>query len=269
MNNKISKVREYFKRDNFDFLIKNFFKYLDDNEIKLYNEFSLQHELGIYLRSVFKAECEDYKEYKIEFERNKKFFNIKSLKDNKIFQNELSELVSICNNKVLEREKLMLDFKNKWNVALEIVLDEKNNIIKFKYNTREKHEIDISIYKRENNNFIERYAIELKYPLKVNGKVPESIYDIVKDIKFIESLKEEGFNETFCLVLTDNYKFAEYDGDSSKDIYNCLRNNNILTSRVSKPTGKNQGIEFINLNKKHEIKWIDLKEHKYSIISEC
>lgn len=49
--------------------IKNFFMFVSQKQIEVYNEFSLQHELGIFLRNIFP-------QYKIQFERNIKFFNI-------------------------------------------------------------------------------------------------------------------------------------------------------------------------------------------------
>jgi len=48
----------------------NFFKKLDEENIEIYNEFSFQHELGIYLRSFF------YNNFKVQFERNISFFDI-------------------------------------------------------------------------------------------------------------------------------------------------------------------------------------------------
>ncbi len=48
-------------------LLEQFFTYVEDNKIELYNEFSLQHELGIYLR-------DKLPEYKIQFERNVSYF---------------------------------------------------------------------------------------------------------------------------------------------------------------------------------------------------
>ncbi len=51
-------------------VIEDFWKYAEDNNLELYNEFSLQHELGIYLKERFE------KGYKVQFERN-----IKQLKD--------------------------------------------------------------------------------------------------------------------------------------------------------------------------------------------
>ncbi|OSB19397.1 hypothetical protein B2H94_09960 [Clostridium sporogenes] len=52
--------------------INKFIELLSNNKIEVYNEFSLQHELGIYLRNSIRNE-----EYKIQFERNVEFFDIK------------------------------------------------------------------------------------------------------------------------------------------------------------------------------------------------
>lgn len=48
--------------------IQAFFSNIENSSIEIYNEFSLQHELGIFLRSKIT------KPYKVEFERNISFF---------------------------------------------------------------------------------------------------------------------------------------------------------------------------------------------------
>lgn len=47
--------------------IETFFDHVRNNDIEIYNEFSLQHELGIYLRKLMP-------DYKVQFERNVSFF---------------------------------------------------------------------------------------------------------------------------------------------------------------------------------------------------
>lgn len=47
--------------------IGEFFKLIEESKIEIYNEFSLQHELGIFLR-------EQYTDKKIQFERNISYF---------------------------------------------------------------------------------------------------------------------------------------------------------------------------------------------------
>ena len=52
--------------------ISDFFKFVQNKKVELYNEFSLQHELGIYLRNHLP------RDYKVQFERNVSFFGIES-----------------------------------------------------------------------------------------------------------------------------------------------------------------------------------------------
>lgn len=54
---------------DFNKLLKDFFEKANVNNIDIYNEISLQLELGIFLRS-------QIKDYKIQFERNISFFGI-------------------------------------------------------------------------------------------------------------------------------------------------------------------------------------------------
>jgi len=53
--------------NNLPSLIHDFTKSVVTNEIEIYNEFSLQHELGIFLRSALPG-------YKVQFERNISYF---------------------------------------------------------------------------------------------------------------------------------------------------------------------------------------------------
>ena len=48
-------------------IVNGFFKFAETTGVEIYNEFSLQHEMGIYLRSVLS-------DYKVQFERNVSFF---------------------------------------------------------------------------------------------------------------------------------------------------------------------------------------------------
>ena len=50
-------------------LLYEFMHIVKNEEVEIYNEFSLQHELGIFLRN-------SLKNYKVQFERNTKFFGI-------------------------------------------------------------------------------------------------------------------------------------------------------------------------------------------------
>jgi len=81
-------------------LIENFFKLVQDRDIEIYNEFSLQHELGIYLRNTITN-------YKVQFERNVSFFT----NDNKTTKREID--ISIFNDD--KSEKYAIELKHPLN----------------------------------------------------------------------------------------------------------------------------------------------------------
>lgn len=178
-------------------IIEEFFMFVLEENIEIYNEFSLQHELGIYLRDLLPG-------FKVQFERNVAFFT----HDNKTV----------------------------------------------------KKEIDISIFTEDKQ---EKYAIELKNPL--NGQHPEQMYSFIKDIRFMEELKERGFNKTACVVLVSDKPF--YEGRLNTGIYKYFRGEYAVYGNIYKPTGKSKNTEFISLSGRHEFKWQDLNEQsKFYVI---
>ena len=74
-------------------LLIEFWNYRKENNIEIYNEFSLQHELGIFLRN-------NLPEYKVQFERNVSYFfrnadTKKKEMDIVIFKSDMSERYAI------------------------------------------------------------------------------------------------------------------------------------------------------------------------------
>lgn len=181
-----------------DMIISNFFERVQIDRIEIYNEFSLQHELGIYLRMALPT-------YKVQFERNVSFFTLA-----------------------------------------------KQTI---------KKEIDISIFSEDMN---EKYAIELKCPL--NGQYSEQMYSFVKDIKFMEQLKESGFNKTAAVTLVSDRPF--YEGKQNIGIYNYFRGEKLVCGDIYKPTGQNKNDEFITILGEYDIDWIELNEERKFYIVE-
>ena len=185
---------------NIQIMMMNFFTYIEESSIEIYNEFSFQHELGIYLRKNLPTN------YKVQFERNVNCFS--------------------------------------------------------KITTTIKKEIDISICNTIDET--ERYAIELKYPL--NGQYPEQMYSFIKDIKFMEQLKELGFKNTYVVVLVKDKPF--YKGVNNVGIYEYFRANKSIYGRIFKPTGSQKNIEYIDLKGTYNIDWIDtIKNQKYYCVS--
>lgn len=177
--------------------LQNFMEKVQNGKVEIYNEFSLQHELGIYLRNALP-------DYKVQFERNVSFFNI-------------------------------------------------SNTIK--------KEIDIVIYKVNSvGEKINKQAIELKHPL--NGQYPEQMYSFIKDIRFMEELKENGFDNTYCLTLVKDKNF--YEGKNKNGIYAYFRDTNPISGIVKKPTGTSS--QAINISNEYVISWISCNDMKYYII---
>lgn len=136
--------------------IYSFFDYALLEQIEIYNEFSLQHELGVFLRTQFPN-------YQVQFERNISHFGVK------------------------------------------------NTI---------KKEIDIVLYRKnstEDNSY--KYAIELKFTS--DKKRLTNMYHFVKDVKFMEQLKQNGFTHTYCIALVQNKNY--YQGNDKEGIYKHFR----------------------------------------------
>lgn len=163
------------------------------DEIEVYNEFSLQHELGIFLRNKLSDK------YKILFEKNVKDFHI-------------------------DKEKVT------------------------------KREIDIVVQSRRS---LDKYAVELKFPR--NGEYPEQMFSFIKDIRFMEELKERGFQDTFCLTVVDDHRFYSDAGRLLADedkIYKYFRKKNtLLSGSIQKPTGKKD--KTVTLSGEYHISWKD------------
>lgn len=172
-------------------LLENFIQEIEAGRVEIYNEFSLQHELGVYLRNALP-------QYKVEFERNVKHFNI-------------SDTI--------------------------------------------KKEIDIVVY---NEN--ERFAIELKHPL--NGQYPKQMYSFIKDIRFMEELKQAGFNNTYCLTLVDDKNF--YSGNKTDEIYAFFRAGKSISGTIDKPTGTD--IPSVKLAGEYVISWKTCNSLRYYIL---
>lgn len=205
-------------------------KQINGVNILVYNEISLQLELGLYLRQ---------NGYTVRFERN------------------IGEYV-----------------------------DKTSNFVK--------KEIDIVAYKGENELEAKKIAIELKFPR--NGQYPEQMFSFIKDIKFMEQVKnaelkdvcKEGkFTETYVLTLVDNKNFY-LSNRGKNEIYSYFRKNGFdiqipKGKDIIKPTGNKEEcketIKEIKLNNQYDSTWeqptaiwldakTELKKYRYYII-EC
>ena len=188
---------------------------------KIYNEFSLQHELGNYLSN---------NGYEIFYEVNVK----KILCLNLDYYTSNHACLGDCKN------------KNDWA----------------------KKEIDIVAIKRDNNgNIKEKYAIELKFPQ--NGRYPEEMFDFIKDICFMEQVKECWNNsKTFCITLTNDKNFYSDGKKISDEPYKYFRTEKSDSichienkEPIEYPTNKKDKQKPIQIIGKYNIEWHKLDDN--------
>lgn len=163
----------------------------DVNRKNIYNEISLQHELGIALREELNKR---YKNYLVQFERNITSFD--------------------------EWSDLSKQYKK----------DEIKDILK-------KSEIDIVIVNM--NNSKEKYAIELKYHKEDDGRIPNTMYDCVKDMYFTNALVNElDFCYSVCLTISEDELF--YSNDKKVTGRRKLQNYMYFEKDISEDDVKNR-----------------------------
>lgn len=187
----------------------------------IYNEFSLQFELGIFLRE---------NGYKVYFEKNINSFIEESFKKGKIIPKEAKDLKNF----------------NK----------EMNDYVKEKEKTYVKHEMDLCII---NGN--ERYAIELKFPTNgLNEQRAITFIKDLQFMELVKDPEKElNFTKTYCLLLVkkgDDFageKFIEAtentngkNSDKSKKNDSC---NKLLYSFFRSENESNTEICATNLEK--------------------
>ena len=150
----------------------------DVNRKYIYNEISLQHELGIALRDKLSEN------YIVQFERNITSFT------------EISNLSK----------------------------EDKKDIFK-------KSEIDIVIVNIKNSK--ERYAIELKYHKKEDGRIPNTMYDCIKDMYFAKALVNKlNFCYSVCVTISEDKLF--YSNDEKVTMRGKLQNYMYFEKDISK-----------------------------------
>ena len=114
-----------------------------------------------------------------------------------------------------------------------------------------------------NEDKSEKYAIELKHPL--NGQYPEQMYSFVKDIKFMEELKNLGFTKTAAVAFVLDRPF--YEGRNNEGIYKFFREEYSVYVCIFKPTGVEKNKDCIPLTSRYDFIWEDLSDGcKYYII---
>lgn len=182
-------------------------------------------------------------------------------------ENFVKEFVDLIQNNIIEiynessiQYELAIFLRQKltnYKIQLE------RNISYFNLNKKEfeKKEIDIVLF---NEN--EKIAIELKFP--TNGQYPEQFFSFAKDIKFLEELKQNEFNNNIFIAFTNDKNFWCNKGEEGT-IYNMFRKQKKIYGNIEKPTKvKGKKIDkTISLVGKYDIQWKRINDElKYFII---
>ena len=127
---------------------------------------------------------------------------------------------------------------------------------------RQKRYLDLLVGEQPN-----AIAIELKVPLA--GRVPETKYDFISDIAFVEAvIKSNIAKHGLSLMVTNDPSF--WSGKAT-GIYTAFRSNGSLNGLYQKPTGK--ASSKVYLENHYDLKWKSLqntrlmKNAKYLMVS--
>ena len=95
------------------------------------------------------------------------------------------------------------------------------------------------------------------------------MYKFIEDIKFVEQIKELGFNNTYTIVLVKDKCFYCKDSKYSKlGIYKYFRSDNMICGRIFKPTASEKDIKYIDIKGKYSIHCKDtMNRYKYYCVA--
>ena len=246
-----------------DFLNETDKKYLEKNpffkmdSVIIYNEFSLQFELGFYLRD---------KGYKVYFEKNIKDF-VGDYFENKMRNDVIEKFNQGQKNGSIKKQRKLDTY----------VEEEKDRYIEKQTNDFVKHEMDLYVISKDR----EASVIELKFP--TNGAYPRRMFQCVTDLKFMEQTKDllssltddqSKTVKTYCLTIVNddnigkNYREADEVLDDT--IYQFFRNSSnkpklfpkSINGKIKNPIEKTEDITIAK-GPYPKIEWKQTKGKKF------
>lgn len=123
-----------------------------------------------------------------------------------------------------------------------------------------KKEIDLVLVNRDTND---KYAIELKSHFFRQGAYNKRIHYTLKDIQFLEELKETNiFKSVISVCFTESHHYYEIPNCSNAQ-FNEFRRYHRINKGIHKCTNEID----VNIKHNYEIKWIKLKDkERYYIL---
>jgi len=132
---------------------------------------------------------------------------------------------------------------------------------KLKFEKKEKFkkkEMDIIIFK-DKNNLKNAIIIELKAIIEQGKARPVTVFEWIKDLKFLEQLKSEGA-ECYSIFFTDEDKFLS----GTKNVGNLLKDfrNKKVEGTYEKHQKSNHEHKPIKLSNSYSFDWKEIKNTK-------
>ena len=137
-----------------------------------------------------------------------------------------------------------------------------------------KKEIDLVVAEQDSQGkVVWKCAIEFKCPRKGCGETTENMYGMLKDIRFTEQLKAQGFNAAYCIAVTDDGAF--YDSTHSTSgknsvLYDIFRQGNEIHGTVTRTIKKKDGTlqqKDYEVMGKYSVQWQLIKnDFKYYLL---
>ena len=185
--------------ENIEELIEDFAEKIGSGDVEIYNEFSLQHELGCYLREKMQGR-------KIQFERNISYFNPRR---EKFIKKEIDISVFTCEENRFRLE-VAIELKFPRNGQMPVQIYEFIKDIKFAEELRQAgFENTFAVIFVDDSNFWK-------------GK-PEGIYGYFRDQQTIEgSIKKPLAKNDEQIDLKGKYK-VEWQGVNDKLKYAIIK----------------------------------------------
>ena len=111
-----------------------------------------------------------------------------------------------------------------------------------------KKEIDLVIASPDHSR---KVALELKCHLRGQGRIPETMFDVCRDLQFLEQLVSHGFCGGLFAILVDDPMF--YQDGKQDGIYSLFKAGRSLHGDIQKPTGGKD--QVVTLHGSYCVKW--------------
>ncbi|MDD3051642.1 MAG: hypothetical protein PHR06_10920 [Candidatus Cloacimonetes bacterium] len=179
---------------------------------------------------------------------------------NRFFEMIKKENIELYNESGLQHElALYLRYEKNYDVKLEYPV---SRLFPDNYADLVKRELDILIKIED-----KYHVIELKMPKNQNAGTPNAMYNIIKDVKFLEQLSQrDNFSDCYSIIVTSNTAF--WNNNNNNLIYTLFGTNDVTiesiqTEQLPPFLQRRGGIE---LDRQYKASWNNYSDWRYYIM---